>query len=421
MKMAYNYEYPYTDPNRYNSDWLLNTVKRLTEEWLEVRKDWNNEQEEYKTLKDFINSYFDNLDVQVEINKKLDEMLNAGELDNILPTIKRKQVILITDSYGTHYGFMDMFRQATNFERLYPFTYSGGGFFGNGEAIPFIEALARVGIGITSKESITDIVVIGGFNDATDMINNGRSVDALSNKVAEFLIECSNTYPNALVHIGMAGWCSNITNGNNYRRTLKRSIAQAYRNGNYVAGKNNATYIENLEYAIHGFDCIDSTKYHPNEKGNKNIIRGIINSLYGGSCNYWFAGDCAVSLADGIEATLPKITLTQIMDNNLCCLYSASQAFASAITFPTALSVSPNTSIYLLKLESYIGLPFSNQYCDADVWYVDDTDGVTKSLDAVVFITPDGKIGFSRKHGSSGNIQVRAINIGSINFQFSTT
>ena len=27
--MAYNYEYPYTDPNRYNADWLLNRMKEL--------------------------------------------------------------------------------------------------------------------------------------------------------------------------------------------------------------------------------------------------------------------------------------------------------------------------------------------------------------------------------------------------------
>ena len=27
--MAYNYEYPYVDPNRYNSDWLLNYVKQF--------------------------------------------------------------------------------------------------------------------------------------------------------------------------------------------------------------------------------------------------------------------------------------------------------------------------------------------------------------------------------------------------------
>lgn len=30
--MAYNYEYPYTDPGRFNADWLLNTIKKLIED-----------------------------------------------------------------------------------------------------------------------------------------------------------------------------------------------------------------------------------------------------------------------------------------------------------------------------------------------------------------------------------------------------
>ncbi len=30
--MAYNYEYPYTDPNRYNDDWLLSKMKELDQD-----------------------------------------------------------------------------------------------------------------------------------------------------------------------------------------------------------------------------------------------------------------------------------------------------------------------------------------------------------------------------------------------------
>nr|DAO65365.1 MAG TPA: Pectate lyase [Caudoviricetes sp.] len=33
--MAYNYEYPYVDPNRYNSDWLLNEIKKI---WETIKK-----------------------------------------------------------------------------------------------------------------------------------------------------------------------------------------------------------------------------------------------------------------------------------------------------------------------------------------------------------------------------------------------
>lgn len=49
--MAYNYEYPYTDPNRYNSDWLLNKMKELegrldgiVEETLALTKTYVDEQ-----------------------------------------------------------------------------------------------------------------------------------------------------------------------------------------------------------------------------------------------------------------------------------------------------------------------------------------------------------------------------------------
>lgn len=48
--MAYNYEYPYTDPNRYNSDWLLNKMKELegrldgiVEETLKLTKEYVDE------------------------------------------------------------------------------------------------------------------------------------------------------------------------------------------------------------------------------------------------------------------------------------------------------------------------------------------------------------------------------------------
>ena len=51
--MAFNYEFPYTDPNLYNDDWLLKRMKSLLtqldelEEW---KKLWQDEYEEFKEL-----------------------------------------------------------------------------------------------------------------------------------------------------------------------------------------------------------------------------------------------------------------------------------------------------------------------------------------------------------------------------------
>lgn len=81
--MAYNYEYPYDNPSQANSDWIISTVKQLTLEWLQVREDWTTQKEAFDSLKNFISNYFNNLDVQEEINNKLEEMYANGELDDI--------------------------------------------------------------------------------------------------------------------------------------------------------------------------------------------------------------------------------------------------------------------------------------------------------------------------------------------------
>ena len=45
----------------------------------------------YKALYDFVNQYFTNLDIQTEVNKKIEEMKNSGELLNLLkPTVSNE-------------------------------------------------------------------------------------------------------------------------------------------------------------------------------------------------------------------------------------------------------------------------------------------------------------------------------------------
>ena len=51
--MAFNYEFPYTDPNFYNDDWLLSKMKELLG-WMEQTDEWKTEYEQayedYKTM-----------------------------------------------------------------------------------------------------------------------------------------------------------------------------------------------------------------------------------------------------------------------------------------------------------------------------------------------------------------------------------
>lgn len=54
--MAYNYEFPYTDPNHYNDDWLLSKMKELLG-WMERTDEWKTEYEQ--AYEDFKKLYED--------------------------------------------------------------------------------------------------------------------------------------------------------------------------------------------------------------------------------------------------------------------------------------------------------------------------------------------------------------------------
>lgn len=81
--MAY-FEFPHT--RTYDSDlgWLIKTMKTIIEN-VQAQDDKIAAVEQLaQDLKDFVNNYFDNLDVQAEINNKIDQMAADGTLAAIL-------------------------------------------------------------------------------------------------------------------------------------------------------------------------------------------------------------------------------------------------------------------------------------------------------------------------------------------------
>lgn len=74
--MAFH-EYPYTDFHEMNLDWVIAKVKELTLTWAQTSSDW-------EELRAFVNDYFANLNVQEEINNKMDELVSDGTLSSLI-------------------------------------------------------------------------------------------------------------------------------------------------------------------------------------------------------------------------------------------------------------------------------------------------------------------------------------------------
>ena len=67
-----------------NVDWLICRIKETLAEWAQMEKEFDNLNDAFLDLKEYVTDYFKNLDVQDEINNKLEEMFNDGKLNEIL-------------------------------------------------------------------------------------------------------------------------------------------------------------------------------------------------------------------------------------------------------------------------------------------------------------------------------------------------
>ena len=74
------HEYPFTNFNEYNLDWLVQRVRDLTEEWKATHDEWENVEAEWESYKD----WFSNLDVQDEIDHKINQMVLDGSFQLIV-------------------------------------------------------------------------------------------------------------------------------------------------------------------------------------------------------------------------------------------------------------------------------------------------------------------------------------------------
>ena len=84
------HKYPYTDAHELNLDWFLKEFKTLVETWEQVQSDWN-------SLHDYVQNYFDNLNVQTEINNKINAMIADGSFALILTPLVEAALPTIVD------------------------------------------------------------------------------------------------------------------------------------------------------------------------------------------------------------------------------------------------------------------------------------------------------------------------------------
>lgn len=247
-------------------------------------------------LQNYVNNYFNNLDVQQEINNKLDEMVADGtfeslidgyttipELTNRVENLEIKNngnYIFIGDSYIAQLENNSWAHKLANklnlsSENYYIFGEGGAGFSKTGnQNHNFLTLLQSKISQISNVNEISHIIVGGGFND-----QENTSQQNLEVTIQSFINYCKTTFPNAKVYIGEFGWTMRH-DFVNARNKINSIVIPAYKNcHNY-----GAIYLSNVELCFRDKTLYDDgiNEVHPNVNGSDKIANAMYDALHNG-------------------------------------------------------------------------------------------------------------------------------------------
>lgn len=296
-----------------------------------------------------LNEYVYALDIDKAVEDKLDKWATDGTLDQLLKdyvipdgsitdnklsidTFIPRRYILIGDSYGEGFTpdgnvegwtvkLTNLLEKNGRNKVIASKSVGGTAFVPNAglQGQSFLTILQS--ISVESPRSITDIVVVGGYNEP----DNSSLIDE---NIKTFLEYTGTNYPNATVHIGCC--CVNFTNVGKMsalRNTVRVSYSKCITLG--------AVYLKDVFNALHNYTYMSSDGYHPNELGQVEIASCVYQNLSGNrySPEYYKK----FSISDTSEISAPGVKLdgwVRITDDNVIITVDSRVAFtAGSYTF----------------------------------------------------------------------------------------
>lgn len=347
---------PYTNFHELNQDWFLNEFNKLLEQWQAMQKNFDNLQDAFNDLKSYVQDYFKNLDVQDEINNKLDSLVANGYFDTFLndyfKNLKKRVFILIGDSYGENPyeykgGWTTPFKNFSGLtEGVNCFTncVGGTGFAKTGNTgKTFLDLLKDINLGTVNAEDVTDILVCGGCNDVNTIYND------LNTAILSFRNYCKQHFINANINISMIG----IFKASGRRKLLLSTVLRSYQ----LAVNYGMRYIDST-CCLHRYDFIGEDGIHPTSAGCINIGRNLCNALFIGQgvqlINY-----NEEPLSGGDNITYSGNNKIYGFSNNGVIYFGMIKN--TVLTFDTTISIRNNSNIIIGNLK-YSTLLENNNY-----------------------------------------------------------
>lgn len=214
-----------------------------------------------------------------------------------------KCYVVISDSYGGYNLSTDYLKN--NLTAKLPdvdfksISCVAGACFNSGDAT-FDKLLAK-----TDLNGVTDIILVGGFNDRESSQEN---IMQGIKRVRDLIDE------NIRIHIGHHAWSSLLESS--VRDLLIVNSIPSYRK---CSTYNNCFYMKNYEYVMHDYSLFQEDNVHPNENGAQQICRQIARYIETGTCDVHYQYK-VLSFQSGYN-TANAYEVAYVLDNDLVTIY----------------------------------------------------------------------------------------------------
>lgn len=254
---------------------------------------------ELGTQVEVLTNWFNNLDVQDEIDNKLDEMAEGGQLaeiinEQIFNDLNDKidynaeplyDTIIMGDSYALGqgpspltFGWADLLKQKFELDNSHCYIFAEGGVgFVDNTPETFLELLQSEIVNVTEPNKIKNLIIAGGYNDKE------FTYTEIQTKIIEFASYVKTNLPNATIYIGHVAWNTGI-NGELRRKLIDNSL-RAY--SNIPPTVTNMVYLNGVEFSLIDRTLMQSDYLHPNIDGLNKIADNIFQSFKTGNCTYY--------------------------------------------------------------------------------------------------------------------------------------
>ena len=260
-------------------------------------------------LQTYVNNYFDNLDVQEEINNKLDVMAQDGTLEKIInqeifgqmntqistntnniSTLETKvsslendslssyRTIFVGDSYlafNNSYG--DIYKTLTGLADgdYYKFASNGAGFVATGSGGKnFYQVLNENLSNVNNKNTIRKIIVGCCYNDAAYASGH----DIIINAMTSFRNLCKTNFPNAKIYVIGCGYnVAQTSAAGTARFNMQKIVMSAISNQT----NQDMIFVDGSNMWLRNTNWFNEDLIHPNATGQEIIAKRLVKYMLG--------------------------------------------------------------------------------------------------------------------------------------------